>query len=267
MICSDRGSQLESASGKLDNWFVAMSDSLRTLGSSKNFKWEVSPADSPWRQGKAERRIGIVKKLISLSVGDTRLTPVELQTVLMEVANICNERPIGLSKPREDGSFSLITPNHLLLGRSCNILPDDTELAMDLPMTARYRLVNHVTSMFWKSWASEVSPGLVHRPIWHKKGRNLLVGDVVMISEATKVKAKYRLGVVDETKLSKDGNVRSVTVRYVLVSDKDNIRVVRVQRSVQRLSLILPVEEQSGSVVIKEHEFYVSAQIVNEHLQ
>ena len=72
---------------------------------------------------------------------------------------------------------------------------------------------------------------------------------------------------MDETKLSKDGNVRSVTVRYVLVSDKDNIRVVRVQRSVQRLSLILPVEEQSGSVVIKEHEFYVSAQIVNEHLQ
>ena len=68
------------------------------------------------------------------------------------------------------------------------------------------------------------------------------------------MKAKYRLGVVDETKLSKDGNARSVTVRYVLVSDKDNIRVVRVQRSVQRLSLILPVEEQSGNVVIKEHE-------------
>ena len=59
--------------------------------------------------------------------------------------------------------------------------------------------------MFWKSWACEVSPGLVHRPIWHKQGRNLCVGDVVMISEATKVKAKYRLGVVDETKLSKDG--------------------------------------------------------------
>ena len=81
------------------------------------------------------------------------------------------------------------------------------------------------------------------------------------------MKAKYRLGVVDETKLSQDGNVRSVTVRYVLVSDKDNIRVVRVQRSVQRLSLILPVEEQSGSVVIKEHEFYLSAQLVNERLQ
>ena len=43
--------------------------------------------------------------------------------------------------------------------------PDDTELAMDLPMTVCYRLVNHVTFMFWKSWAIEVSHGLVHRPI------------------------------------------------------------------------------------------------------
>ena len=90
IICSDPGSQLESASGKLDNWFVTMSDSLRNLGSSKNFKWEISPADSPWRQGKAERKVGIVKKLIRLSVGDTRLTPVELQTILLEVSNICN---------------------------------------------------------------------------------------------------------------------------------------------------------------------------------
>ena len=90
IICSDPGSQLESASGKLDNWFVTMSDSLRNLGSSKNFKWEISTADSPWRQGKAERKVGIVKKLIRLSVGDTRLTPVELQTILLEVSNICN---------------------------------------------------------------------------------------------------------------------------------------------------------------------------------
>ena len=250
IICSDPGSQLESASGKLDNWFLTMSDSLRNLGSSKNFKWEISPADSPWRQGRAERRIAVVKKLITLSVGDTRLTPVELQTILTEVSNICNERPIGLSKPRADGTFSFITPNHLLLGRSRNVLSDDTELAQDLPMAARYRLVNHVTSNFWSRWASEVSPGLVHRQVWHKKGRNLQIGDVVLISEATNIKSKYRLGVVGAVKLSKDDNVRSATIRYVLVSDGNNVRVVRVQRSIQRLSLILPVEEQSGGVVV-----------------
>ena len=61
-----------------------------------------------------ERLIAIVKRNIKQSIGDTRVTPVELQTVLMEIANICNERPLGLSKPRDDGSYTLLTPNHLL---------------------------------------------------------------------------------------------------------------------------------------------------------
>ena len=111
-----------------------MGDSLRTLGSEKNFRWEISPPDSPWRQGKAERRIAIVKKLLKLSVGDSRLTPVELQTILYEISNICNERPIGLSKPRADGSYVVVTPNQLLLGRSNSILPDDAQLASDMPV-------------------------------------------------------------------------------------------------------------------------------------
>ena len=148
IVCSDPGSQLESASGKLDNWWVSMVDSLRSMGSEKNFKWEISPPDSPWRQGKAERRIAIVKKLLKLAIADSCVTSVQLQTILMEASNICNKRPIGLSKPREDGSYVLITPNQLLMGRSSCILPDDTELVSDLPMASRYRLVNHVTSVF-----------------------------------------------------------------------------------------------------------------------
>ena len=186
VICSDPGSQLVSASGKLDSWWKDMEDSLRTFGSGKNFKWEVSPPDSSWRQGKAERRIGIVKKLINLSVGDSRLTPVELQTVFMEMADICNERPIGLSKPREDGTYFLITPNQLLMGRSGNILPDDTEMASNLPLAARYRIVKHVTDVFWKKWSAEASPGLLVRQKWHKKSRNLVVGDLVICAKAQK---------------------------------------------------------------------------------
>ena len=61
-------------------------------------------------------------------MGDTRVSPLELQTIFMEAANICNERPLGLSKPRADGTYDVLTPNNLLLGRSVNILPDDTEL-------------------------------------------------------------------------------------------------------------------------------------------
>ena len=234
-----------------------MGDFLRTYRSSKNFKWEISPPDSPWRQGKAERLISIVKKQVNISVGDTRVTPVELQTIFMEVANMCNERPLGLSKPREDGSYNVITPNQLLLGRSTNVLPDDTELVDSLPMKARYRIVHHVTMTFWKQWASEVSPVLVNRPTWHTKGRNLCVNDVVLICHSTAIKGKYRLAVVEEVKVSDDGCVRSVLLRYAVVTKDNKSRVVRVRRSVQRLALILPVEEQSSPIDVREHDNYV----------
>ena len=103
-------------------------------------------------------------------------------------------------------------------------------------------------------------PGLVHRQKWHKKGRNLQVNDVVMICEPTKIKAKYRLGIIDAVKVSNDGCVRSATIRYTSVptQDKNSARTIRVQRSVQRLCLILPVEEQSGTrVEVNEHEHHV----------
>ena len=266
VIVSDPGSQLESASGKLESWWHGMADSLQTLGTTKNFRWQISPPDSPWRQGKAERRIAVVKKLILLCVGDSRLSPVELQTILMEIANICNERPIGLSKPREDGSYLLITPNHLLMGRSSSVLPDDTNIVSSLPTVARYRLVHHVTSNFWIRWSREVSPGLIVRQKWHQKSRNLQVGDLVMICEPTKVKAKYKLGVVDKVEHSSDGCVRSATIRYCNVRNNphgdDTVSVVHVKRSIQRLALILPVEEQITKLIVKDYEFHVETAAV-----
>ena len=246
-----------------------MGEALRLLGSAKNFLWDIPPADSPWKHGKAERQIAVVKKLMTLSLGDTRVTPVELQTILFECANICNERPIGLSKPREDGSYSLITPNQLLHGRSMNILPDDAQLAEELPVVSRYRIVQHVATSFWNRWSSEVSPGLVYRQKWHRKGRNLKVNDVVMICEKTKVKGKYRLAIVDDVKVSRDGNVRSATVRYTSIrtspQGKETRQAIQIQRSVQRLCIILPVEEQSAGIEVDEHEFFVKCNKVIEN--
>lgn len=262
LVYTDPGSQLESASGKLESWWNSMEGGLRELGTSKNFQWRVSPPDSPWRQGRAERRIAIVKRLLRLSIGDSVLTPVELQTVFMETANICNERPIGLSKPRDDGTYSLITPNQLLMGRSGNILPDDTDLAMNLPMSSRYRLVNHVTSSFWKKWSTEVSPGLVVRQKWHEASRNLRIGDLVMLSDSSPIKAKYKLGLVKDVHPSADGRVRTVTVGYVIiqkgVQSEDKVQRITVKRTVQRLSLILPVEEQTTLLEVEDHGAVVS---------
>merc|ERR1712237_159100 len=92
---------------------------LQGLPSSKGFRWEISPANSPWRQGKTERRIGVIKRLLKISVNDVKLTSMELQLFLFEAANITNSRPISAAKRiPADGSYTILTPNDLLLGRA-----------------------------------------------------------------------------------------------------------------------------------------------------
>ena len=257
-VHSDPGSQLVSASGKLVSWWSDMRDPLQAYAGTESrgktgFTWDISPADSPWRQGKAERRIGVVKRLIRLSIGDTRLSPLELQTSLMEIANLCNDRPLGGLLPREDGTFEVLTPNHLLTGRSGNPLPDDASLIGNLAMSARYRVVSHVASSFWQRWCTFVGPSLVTRQKWHQVKRNISIGDLVMIADMGKIKGKYKLGVVTSTNSSGDGLVRSATVQYFNrkgVSEKWSPE--QVVRSIQRLSLILPVEEQEGRLVVQD---------------
>jgi hypothetical protein len=155
----------------------------------------------------------------------------------------------------------LITPNQLLIGRSINVLPDNTDMVENMPISARFRLVHHISTNFWKRWSAEVSPGLVVRQKWHEKSRNLCVGDLVLICEPSKLKAKYTLGVVDSVTISTDNIVRSVVVRYVLLQKNANgvlnTRIIRVSRSIQRLVLILPVEEQHTQLTVMDDEVAV----------
>ena len=79
-----------------------------------------------------------------------------------------------------------------------------------------------------------------------------------MIADASKLKCKYKLGVVEDTHPSHDGCVRSATLRYCNVDKdqrgKDVVSTVRVKRSVQRLVLIMPVADITDSVVVKDYE-------------
>ena len=68
--------------------------------------------------GVTESLVRSTKHLLKQSLEDKRLTFVETQTVLYEVAQILNSRPLGIfsrpgADPLDGGS---ITPNHLLLG-------------------------------------------------------------------------------------------------------------------------------------------------------
>ena len=75
------------------------------------------------------------------------------------------------------------------------------------------------------------------------------------------MKAKYKLGVVDAVKTSADGYVRSATIRYTNIQKNPNgdikSQIIRVYRSIQRLALIMPVEEQTAQMMVKDYDIHV----------
>ena len=264
MITSDPGSQLESASGKMAVWWDEMKDPLLDFAGKNKFEWDISPANSPWRQGKVEVRIKIIKRLLKVAIGSSKLSPVELQTVLFEVANMANERPMGVhKKPLADGSYKPLTPNCFLFGRSTGELPDDSELAYRFKNSERYELVQQVTQYFWSRWAEEVTPECVIRAKWHETGRNLKPGDIVLVHDKTPLKGKYIMAKVEEVITSKDGLVRSCQVGYKIPAEPSKVyygkdkwkngkgKWVSISRSVQRLTLLLPVEEQGRKLTVE----------------
>ena len=259
-ISSDPGSQLESSSGHLEAWWQMLGDQLTEYASKSKFQWCISPANSPWRQGRSESRIRVVKRLLKISVGCVKLSPVELQTAMFEVASLCNDRPIGINKtPKEDGSFDVLTPNCLLMGRAINRVPDDAKLVQNLKHSERYALIQQATTDFWKRWAVEVTPESVIRQKWHEDGRNLAIGDVVLVHDSSPIKGKYTLAIVQDVRLSRDNRVRSCTVGYRVPNPKDKVREytggkwIKLSRSVQKLSLLLPVEEQVIKLEVKDN--------------
>jgi hypothetical protein len=244
-IYSDPGSQLKAASKELSEMFQLFDwDRIKQVGARNGLEWIFSPADSPWYNGCCESLIRSVKKCIYHAIGDAKVTFSEMQTVMYESANIVNERPIGTTPTSvEDGTY--LCPNDLMLGRSSNKVPAGE---FDLTINSRRRLyfVQRVCDSFWKKWITSYFPSLLERPKWHHERRNLCVGDVVIIQDTELKRSQWKLGIVTQANEADDKRVRRVKVEYVNVSSGGGVTRVEVERPVQRLVVILAVDEIEG---------------------
>lgn len=247
-VYSDPGTQLVGANAEMKAAFEALQgDEMISTLSQKGTRWIFGPADSPWYQGAAEALIKSAKFALSISVRKSRLSFAELLTVFTEAANLLNERPIGIM-PDVDNDMKILTPNSLLLGRSTAMNPGGIDASASL--YSRVNAVQDVVDEFWHQWTLLYAPTLLKQSKWTQETRPLQVGDVVLVADSNVMKGEYRLAVVEAVHPSQDGIVRRVSIRYTLYKSvgKDmqlkGGRSIIVERSVQRLSLIIPVEEQ-----------------------
>ena len=254
-VVSDRGTQLVRAGMVLaekeqpSNW--KWSDIVKKNSTTS---WEFVPVGSQHRNGLSEAQVKVLKKSLhhALPPGLV-LSYAELVTLLSKISYSVNSRPLGLSSTSEGSQqedyLSPITPNQLLLGRS-----DDYSPVLDYDesdkLTARLSYVSEVYNSWWKAWYQQVLPTLVPCKKWKQEMRNIKVNDVVFMFYPSSIKDHYRLARVKEVYPDSKGLVRTVRVAYRkrdARESKDEFKakpLIEENVAVQRLSVLLPVEEQ-----------------------
>lgn len=165
--------------------------------------------------------------------------------MLFEVANLLNERPIGLKPGSDVNAGSYLCPNELLLGRASNHAPVGVWLEEDT--NKRMDCLNNIVTAFWRKWQRDFFPSLVVQQKWQTAKRHVKTGDLVLVQDSNAVRGVWRFAQVDATPTGHDGLVRDVVVRYKNQqsgSKYEGTSDVKIRRFIHRLAVILPVEDQ-----------------------
>ena len=256
-IISDPGTQLVGASREMSEWRKGWSiDQLTRFGASKGLEWVTVMASSHHQAGAVEIMVKLVKgvkKALLKVVGDTKLSLNEMFTLLLEVANIVNERPIGI-KPNSLSPTDYLSPNSLLLGRCSDRISagpfESDQMLTDCPQAARSRflLVQAITKQFSQVWLNNYFPTLLVRQKWHVDRRNMSKGDICLLKDSNALRGEWRMCEVVKPLPDRSKKVRNVEV---LVKPKQggageyiSSKPIIVRRHVSNLIVLVPTEDR-----------------------
>ena len=157
---SDNGTQLVGAVAELRQMVKGLdAKKLREFSAERGMEWKFITPGAPHQNGCAEALVKSVKIALKRAIGETTLTPFELYTLLLEVANLVNQRPIGrIPNDPDDGAY--ICPNDMLLGRASPQVPQGPFKETNDPRK-RVEFVQRIIDSFWRRWTRDVFPILV----------------------------------------------------------------------------------------------------------
>ena len=212
-----------------DNGTQFIADETQQFAISKGIKWKFNPPASPWWGGIFERLVRCVKRCLKKVLGNSKLTYEELLTILLEIEVVLNNRPLTFTY--ENPGDEVLTPSHLLFGRRLELQAPESTTDTEIKQETRFDYIQTILRHFWSRWKSEYIYELrEHHKQRSKYGTICEIGDVVLIHEDRMPRAKYKVGIVESFKKSRDGCQRIATVRYLL-----NGKVMKIERPVSKL--------------------------------
>ena len=121
--------------------------------------WEFVPAGCQYRNGLTEARVKATKPSLAhliVMIGSTinnspTVTYPELVVLLSRVANVINDRPLGVRSLTND-DFVPVTPNQLLIGRT-STSPRSYTAEETQGFTARLSYQEELLNVWWNLWS------------------------------------------------------------------------------------------------------------------
>ena len=249
-VYCDRGTNFVGASKEFRTAFNGLnSEEIERRLSEQSCEFHFSPAHASHMGGVWERQIRTARRVLQglLKSGKEKLSASALRTLFYEAAAIINGRPYSATVVESGEACEPLTPNHLLTLKSAPILPPPGDFSEGTEFTRKqWCTVQRYVERFWVRWKAEYLAALQPRRKWSQPHRNLLPGDVVVIHEDDQPRNRWSLGVVESTKVSKDGLVRSVELRQPHPCDKKGVAtrlMPTITRPIHKLSLLVATDQ------------------------
>ena len=181
---------------------------------AQRITWQFNLSRAPWWGGFFERLVGVMKSSLSKVIGRALLTFPELEEVLLDVECFMNNRP--LCYQGEEFEKPVITPNLLLRGQPANYLEEDVEAMNDkTAATKRMKYLTVCREHLKKRWLTEYVHALEerHRKVFTDEKGLPKKGSIVLITDNSKIKSKWRIGRVVEVIRGRDGVIRGYKIK------------------------------------------------------
>ncbi len=233
LIVSDNAKTFKAAHKYIKKYLT--DPALKEYLDVNRINWRFNLARAPWWGGFFERMVGTVKRCLRKVLGNARLTFDELATVLLEVEQTVNSRP--LTYEYDEVSGEMLTPAHLIHGRKLVTIPDelrdnDSDSEAENKLLKRFRYLAKKKRHYWSRWRREYLVDLRehHKVSKRKNDPKAKVGDVVLVEEDNKKRGQWKTGVIKEVIVGQDKEVRGATVRLI-----GKGKPITLNRSVRKL--------------------------------
>ena len=213
-IYSDNGTNFIGAKRELREALEELDqDVIQKTLSTDGIEWHFIPPGSPHMGGCWERLVGSVKRALEATMNEQAPREEILQTLFAEAEYSINCRPLTYASDNPEDPESL-TPNHfLLLWNAEGHGPPGRFSNDDFLRRSQWRKSQAMAEQFWRRWVREYLPTLNIRTKWFTNGRDLQVGDVIVIWDDQLPRNQWIRGRISAVYPGADGRVRVADVK------------------------------------------------------